>query len=262
MTTANDVKRRWGWPEWASVILLTVSPASTVITGSEAASVVVLLGMFVGCWALLRLPRRVVGFTWGDLGGHAVAIGYPIIVIGVLSTLAIVFGAGTLAVLDAKSTLVDLGIMFAATALGTLITEEGFFRGWLWAAIRRKGTSETGALVWTASVFTLWHVPVAMLEPNLVLPVAILPVYFMNAMLLGLAWGILRMATGSVVVSAVSHGTWNALSYVLFGYGLRTGSLSVFAYDVFGPERGLLGVALNLIAVIGLWHWYRRKTQD
>jgi membrane protease YdiL (CAAX protease family) len=114
-------------------------------------------------------------------------------------------------------------------------------------------------LIWTAAVFALWHLPVALLEKNFTLPPRVIPVYVANAFLIGLGWGIIRRASGSVLTAALSHGVWNALAYVLFGYGAKAGVLEVSAYTTFGPERGVVGIVLNAAAVVLLWRWLKRE---
>jgi membrane protease YdiL (CAAX protease family) len=53
------------------------------------------------------------------------------------------------------------------------------------------------------------------------------PVYLVNATLLGLIWGMLRMLTGSILVSSVSHALWNGIDYPLFGFGEKVGALGI-----------------------------------
>jgi len=69
----------------------------------------------------------------------------------------------------------------------------------------------------------------------------------------GLAWGILREISGSVVVAAVAHGVWNGFAYTLFAFGERVGALGVERTWIHGPEVGIVGLALNLVVVIFLW---------
>ena len=70
----------------------------------------------------------------------------------------------------------------------------------------------------------------------------------------------MRMRSGSIVVSSVSHGLWNGGAYVLFGYGQKVGALGIADTSFFGPENGLLGLALNLVflAVVVRWPFSRR----
>ena len=85
-----------------------------------------------------------------------------------------------------------------------------------------------------------------------------MPPYIINASLIGVAWGLLRLISGSVVVAAVTHGIWNAAAYVFFNNGAEIGVLGIQDIATYGPEAGGIGLALNLVYTIGLWLWYRR----
>ena len=69
----------------------------------------------------------------------------------------------------------------------------------------------------------------------------------------------LRMTSGSVLVPSLSHGLWNGFAYVLFGYGTKAGALGVSAYNLYGPERGIIGIGLNVLTVVILWRWMKRR---
>ena len=55
------------------------------------------------------------------------------------------------------------------------------------------------------------------------------------------------------MVASVSHGVWNGMAYALFGFGERVGALGIQDTWLFGPEVGLLGIALNLAIAIAFW---------
>ena len=137
-----------------------------------------------------------------------------------------------------------------------ILTEEGFFRGWLWAALRRAGDPPGKTLIWTSLVFALWHLSAVALPTGFDIPWRQIPVFMVNATILGAIWGLLRWRSGSVIVASVSHGVWNGLAYVLFGFGTEAGALGIENTALFGPEVGVLGVAVNA-AVFGLlfWRW-------
>ena len=80
-----------------------------------------------------------------------------------------------------------------------------------------------------------------------------------NAALIGLIWGMMRMISGSVVVASVSHGVWNGLNYALFAFGTKTGALGVTQTSIYGPEVGFVGLALNAAFAAGLWWWLDRR---
>ena len=74
-----------------------------------------------------------------------------------------------------------------------------------------------------------------------------------NATMMGLTWGLLRLASGSIVVASVSHGVWNGMAYSLFGFGEQVGALGIEETWIYSPETGLLGILLNTIFVAVLW---------
>ena len=138
-----------------------------------------------------------------------------------------------------------------------MLTEEGFFRGWLWGAFGRAGLSPARTLVATSILFTLWHISAVTSGTEYGLPWHQVPVYLVNAMLMGLIWGLMRLISGSIVVSSACHAVWNALAYGLFGFGTKVGALGIANTAFFGPEVGYLGVLLN--GGFFLWLYRRAK---
>jgi hypothetical protein len=69
----------------------------------------------------------------------------------------------------------------------------------------------------------------------------------------------LRLLSGSLVVASVSHGVWNGLAYVLFGFGTQLGTLGISNTVIYGPEIGVLGLLLNVGVAAVLWWWCARK---
>ena len=140
-----------------------------------------------------------------------------------------------------------------------LLTEELFFRGWLFGALRRPGLSEINVMVWTGVAFSLWHIPAVTMDTQDALPLAQIPVLLVNGVVIGAIWGMLRSISGSILVTSVCHALWNASVYVLFGFGTTVGALGVKQTAVYGPESGALGLALNLLLAGVLWQWWRRR---
>lgn len=95
--------------------------------------------------------------------------------------------------------------------LMAMIMERGFFRGWLWAALKRSGRSDTQILIATSRAFVAWHVFAVTLDTGFDLPANETPIYLINRIILGLIWGVMRMVSGSIVVPAVSRGGFPAL---------------------------------------------------
>lgn len=143
------------------------------------------------------------------------------------------------------------GINFALVAISTIlvviITEEGFFRGRLWAYLKRAGVRQPSIFIWSSIAFSLWHWSAVMLKTSFDPPRAQVPVFMVNAIAMGMVWGLLRWIPGSVIVSSVGHGLWNGMAYVFFGFGTKVGALGIKNTGLFGPEVGALGLPANLI---------------
>ena len=66
-----------------------------------------------------------------------------------------------------------------------LLTEELFFRGWLFGALRRVGLNEINVMVWTGVAFSLWHIPAVTMDTQDALPLAQIPVLLVNGVAIG-----------------------------------------------------------------------------
>jgi membrane protease YdiL (CAAX protease family) len=109
--------------------------------------------------------------------------------------------------------------------------------------------------MWSSLAFALWHLSAVTLETGFDLPLSQVPVYMVNAVLVGLIWGSLRLGSGSVVVASVSHALWNAFAYCLFAFGTKVGALGVTETWLYGPEVGWVGLGLNAVFAVWLWRW-------
>jgi membrane protease YdiL (CAAX protease family) len=140
-----------------------------------------------------------------------------------------------------------------------IITEEGFFRGWLWASLERAGVPRPSILISSSIAFSLWHWSAVMLKTGFDPPRSQVPVFMVNAIVMGAVWGLLRWISGSVIVSSVSHGLWNGMAYVFFGFGTKVGALGIKNTGFYGPEVGVLGLAVNFIFAAALWRWWTSR---
>jgi membrane protease YdiL (CAAX protease family) len=206
-----------------------------------------LAGLF---WYLQRLSRREVGLTLGTWRDHGWAVLYPLVVVGGLAAIAVGTGRADLSGLDLSSTGRKLALIGGSTVIMTILTEEGFFRGWLWASLTRAAVPARLVLVITTLGFTLWHISAITLMEEFSVPAKQVPIFLVNATMLGLIWGLLRQVSGSLVVAAVSHGVWNGLTYTLFGFGTKAGALGVGHEGIWGPETGYLGLLANGVFVL------------
>ena len=192
------------------------------------------------------------GFVWGPLRYYGLALIYPITVMGALFIVAAFSGALDFSKTDWQKSGLNLVLITISTILVAILTEEGFFRGWLWASLEKAGLQKSKVLLWTSLAFCLWHVSVVTLKTGFELPGWQIPLYLINVALIGAIWGWLRQYSGSVIVSSVSHGLWNGLAYTLFGYGTKVGALGIKNTAFYGPEVGLLAVIFNLCFLLVL----------
>jgi membrane protease YdiL (CAAX protease family) len=157
----------------------------------------------------------------------ALALLYPAIVLSGLGLISAALGAIDLSQTNWEKAWLNFGLISVSTILVGFLTEEGFFRGWFWALLEQAGQTVDRALIWSSIAFALWHLSVVTLNTGFNPPAAQVPVYLINAAVIGAIWGLLRRISGSVIVTSVSHGLWNGGAYVLFGFGSKTGALGV-----------------------------------
>ena len=105
----------------------------------------------------------------------------------------------------------------------------------------------------------IWHISAVSLDTGFDLPAAQIPIYLLNATVIGLIWGLLRHLSGSVLVCSVSHALWNGLDYPLFGFGDKIGTLGITETAIYGPEVGFLGLSVNLVFAAALWRWVNQR---
>ena len=237
-------------------IAITTAMDATGFSVFSALPLFPLAGIF---WFLQKFSRREIWLVWGRLRDYGLALAYPVVVLGAVSIIAWALGAVDTSGADWKKASLNMALMSSTGVIMVLITEEGFFRGWLWAALKRAGRTDTQVLVGTSIAFTVWHIYAISLDTGFDIPAAETPVYLINATLIGAIFGMLRMASGSVVVPSVCHAVWNGIDYPLFGFGEKVGALGIEQTHIFGPEVGVLGIGLNLAFAGVLWVWIKKK---
>jgi membrane protease YdiL (CAAX protease family) len=229
---------------------ITTTMDATGLSMFSALPLFPLAGLF---WFLGKFSRGEFGLTLGTREGYVWALGYAVVVPGLIAAAAIAFGAVDLTDADWGKTFKHMAIGASVGSLMVLLTEEGFFRGWLWAALIKTGRNERATLLATSIIFSLWHLSAVVLDTGFAPPAAQIPVFMVNATLLGLNWGLMRQLSGSAVVPAVSHAVWNAVVYGLFGFGEKTGELGIVQTVIYGPEIGYLGLVANAAFALVLW---------
>lgn len=241
-------------PLLAAVAAIAITTAMD-FSGFLVFSALPLIGLIAIFWLIQRQSKAEIGLTLGTLKDYGLALSYPAVVLGLAALAAFVSGAFSLEEADWRK--VGLNILLGSTVgvLMLMLTEEGFFRGWLWGAFRRAKLSHKKTLVVTSLLFTAWHVSAVTSGTDYGLPWDQVPVYLANAALMGLIWGLMRLVSGSVVVASVSHAVWNACAYGLFGFGTKAGALGIADTALFGPEVGYLGLLFN--GAFCLWLYSR-----
>ena len=249
---------RSSWTLPGIAVALAIAVTTTMdANGLSAFSALPLLPLMAIFWAIDRAPRRAVGFVSGGARDYGLAILHPVLVMGLLTALAAAFGAVHPAVTPASRVAFVCVRVSAATFLVALLTEEGFFRGWLWSALERAGESPARVLVETSLAFAAWHISAVSLKTGFDLPARHIPLFLVNAAVMGVIWGLLRAISGSVVVSSFAHGLWNGGAYVLFGFSTHAGKLGIADVWLWGPEVGVLGLAANAAFAAALWGLWR-----
>lgn len=251
-------------PRWPLIgALVAIAITSTMdLTGLTMFSALPLFPLMFLFWWLQRLTRPEIGFAWGRPWHYGLAILYPLTVLGAAVLIAQGTGATAVSEIDWQKLGKNLLLMSLVGPAVLVLTEEGFFRGWLWGSLERAGKSPTTTLVWSSIAFAAWHWSWAILDSGLDLSVAQVPIYLTNAALMGVVWGLLRWISGSILVASVSHAVWNAIAYSLFGAGPIAGVLGIENKFIFGAEVGLLGLILNLAFTVVLWKWWNRHLAE
>lgn len=208
--------------------------------------------LFFLFWYLQRLSRVEIGLTWGRWLDYGLAVLFPALALSVIGLFAWFSGAVTVNSIDWSRVLINFfAAQLVPTIVAALITEEGIFRGWLWASLLRARVRELWVLALTSVAFGAWHISTGLWLQHL--PLVQVLFYFLNASVIGFVWALMRRRSGSIVVTSVSHGVWNGVAYVLFGEGTAIGVLGIHNTALFGPEVGVLGLAINLTFAVVLW---------
>lgn len=251
--------RHFTWPLFG--VLIAIAITSTMdATGLTVFSALPLFPLAALFWYLQRLPRKSMGFVWGRWGDYGLAAVFPLIVLSAAAGIAHVAGQTHLAGTNWGKEALNFAINGGGTIVVAILTEEGFFRGWLWGSLDRCGLSGMKIVVWTSIAFAMWHISEVTLAKGFTLPPGQIPIFIATAALLGVIWGLLRLISGSVIVASVSHGIWNGGAYTLFGVGARVGALGITDKATYGVEVGIVGLLLNLVFAIALWLWWKSQS--
>ena len=208
------------------IIAAFVAIATTTtmdFTGYFNFSALILAPLTLIFWMIYQLSKEELGISLSSLKNYGIALLYPAVVLGGVALIGFAFQKVSIQEQEWTKAWTNIAITSTLGIIIVIVTEEGFFRGWLWGALRKKGLNADHTLLVTSLCFTLWHISPILSPTDYNLPWQQVPIYLSNAMLLGLIWGLLRQISGSVIVSSVSHAVWNAIAYNFFGYGEKSG---------------------------------------
>jgi uncharacterized protein len=257
-----DSRNTAGLSPVTSIIGTVIAIAATTTMDASGLfnfSALALLPLMLLFWYFERLSPAEMGFSWGRPAHYIVALLYPLVVIGLIAGVATFSGAVDLSKTNWQKALLNVLIVTISTALIAIVTEEGFFRGWLWGSLRRRRISEFHVLIYTSIAFSAWHISAVTLDTEYRPTPFQVPIFLINAAVIGIVWGILRWMSGSIIVTSCSHGLWNGIAYVFFGFGTKTGALGIRDTAIFGPEIGILGLISNAVFAFLFWQWWRTR---
>jgi membrane protease YdiL (CAAX protease family) len=244
------------WP--ITAVFLAIAITSTMdATGFTLFSALPLCALTAGLWFIQRMSRAEIGLRFGRPRAYGVALLHPLLVIGALTIIAVFAGVGHVDHVQWKRVGTRVLVSALVGPIMGLLTEEGFFRGALWASLRRAGLADVAVLLWTSVAFALWHISAVVLNTGFNPPPSQVPLFLVNAFVMGMIWGWMRAISGSIVVSSFCHSIWNAVAYSLYGFGAKVGALGVRDTSLYAPEVGILGLVLNVVFLAILFGWWR-----
>lgn len=243
-------------PPALAVLAAIVITSTMDAMGLTLFSALALFPVLVLCWCLWRRTPKSMGFVWGRRSDYAMALIYPAVVLVACVLVAYATGSTHVEHTHWRRAAINFVLLFVQGIPIGLVTEEGFFRGWLWTSLEKAGLDRFKILVLTSVAFALWHISLVTLAKGFMLPPAQAALYILNIAVIGVIWGQMRSISHSIVVTSVSHALWNAGTYVLFGTGIFMGALGIKQTEIYGAEVGAVGLTLNVTFAAALW-WLR-----
>ena len=157
-------------------------------TGLSTFSALALLPLLLLFWRLSHLSRTEVGFKLGHANDYGIALLFPVAVMGAIALIACLAGAIDLTKTNWPKTAANLALTTVSTFLVAIVTEEGFFRGWLWGSLEKARMKTGRVLIWSSIAFAVWHISAVTLDPDFKPPIAQIPVYLCNGAVVGAVW--------------------------------------------------------------------------
>jgi membrane protease YdiL (CAAX protease family) len=168
-------------------IMVAIAITSTMdAIGLTEFSALPLFPLMLLFWRIQRLSAWSLGFTWGRWRDYELALLYPVLVIGSVTLIAWVARALQPESANWGKVCANVALVAVSTILVAIITEEGFFRGWLWGSLARAGKDQGSILIGTSIAFALWHISAVTFKTGFgyELPPAQVPLFVLNAALM------------------------------------------------------------------------------
>ena len=227
-------------------LLLAICITSTMdANGYGMWSAFILIPLFAGFAWFGKHSRKELGIIVGNKSYYALSVLLPVLLVSLVSGTALLTGHTDTTETNWNNTWFNISMASSIGILMVMLTEEGFFRGLLWSLSIRSGHSARFTLWSTTAAFVAWHLSAVFLAEEYTPPAMQIPIYLVNATLLGLIWGLMRQLSDSIWPPAIYHAVWNGLVYEFYGFGERIGDLGVTATWLYGPEIGLAGLVVN-----------------
>ena len=265
-------------PHLATIPLLATESPWVMLAGALATLLAAFISLLVAARFLDRRPFRDYGFHinsrwWADLG-FGLALGASMMALVFLVELAM----GWVVVEGTFQTSTPPGMDFASAILVSLVVficvgiyEEMLSRGYLLLNLAeglnfRWGPRTALLLAWALSSisFGLLHAS----NPNAT------AISTFNLMLIGLFLGWGFILTGELATPIGLHIAWNFFQGNVFGFPVSGGfsgtsfitirqhGPELITGGAFGPEAGLLGLAISLLGALVVWLWVRYRNGE
>ncbi len=239
------------WIGEASLLITMFTPALAVIL---MLAVLTPEGGFRAALASLGLDRP--GWT-----GWPVAVLGPILLLIAVYAIVWMTDIGSFKAPDISSGAADVTLNLAAgLVIGTVwaLCEEVGWRGYMLP--RLVGIGAVPAMLIVGFLHGVWHLPLLLTTPyyhgdgN---PLFIVPLFLITLTIAGIAYGYVRLISGSVWPAAILHGVFN-WAWSLMNKMTEVHQAEWFEYT--GGESGMLTIAgLAVLAALLLWRMRMRK---
>ncbi|MBM4241028.1 MAG: CPBP family intramembrane metalloprotease [Euryarchaeota archaeon] len=248
------MNNRYTIPVLGYLTVLIASILTPILFNNESLHAMVLFPLILIFVFLTKMDCKQFGLIAGRFKEYELVILYTTSVCLLIVLLAAI--TGNLEGIKSFSAIVGpMATLFFTTLILTVTTEEGFFRGWLYGIMDREGFNVKAIIFWTALAFSLWHIPLFILNKDFAANYAMIPFYLTGAFVGGLIYGLFRYRSGSIIVTSLGHTIWNTLAYTFFGSGTKIGPLGITMTNIYDPERGILGLILNIVFLVLLWYF-------